>query len=100
MEGDANKGVLQDVCMFDIIRPVATAKDLKLWKEELADIPFVDPSLEYIGTTKLRLLNKKALGQLRRPIVVQDQKTSKPLAVIIRYEHYLQVQRALLGYES
>ncbi len=79
---------------------MATPKDLKLWTSEIPHFPFVDPNLEYIGTSKLRLLNAKALRQLRRPIVVQDQITNKPLVVIVKYEHYLQVQRILLeGYE-
>jgi hypothetical protein len=77
---------------------MATRNDLKLWKKE-TDVPFLDPSLEYIGTSKLRLLTGKTIKALRRPLLVQDQKRNTPLAVIIKYERYIQIQRILLGEE-
>jgi hypothetical protein len=78
---------------------MTTRNNLKLWKEELPQVPYVDPSLEYIGTSKLRLLNRKSVRALRRPIVIQDQKSNTPLAVIIKYDRYIQMQRILLGEE-
>ena len=63
-----------------------------------ARVPFLDPELEYVGTTKLRYMTIESLEQLKRPIVIQalrDGKDLQPLAVIIPYQQYLVMQKIL-----
>jgi hypothetical protein len=57
------------------------------------DIPFVDPRIEYVGASKLRSLNTSNLGKLKKTLVIQDNDT--PLAVLLNYEQYLNMQGKL-----
>jgi hypothetical protein len=53
------------------------------------------PDVEYIGVSKLRLLNKRAVREARRPMVVLGPNT-EPLAVIIPYKQYMVMQALCL----
>lgn len=54
------------------------------------DIPRVDPKVQYVGVSKLRTLNATVLHGLDRTLVIQDD--DKPLAVVLSYEQFLQMQ--------
>jgi len=51
---------------------------------------FIDPQTEYITVGKLRLFTRKALRELRHPIVING--TTRPTAIIMSYDQYLEFQ--------
>ena len=64
--------------------------------------PFVDPSVEYVGVGKLRQrMTTDDLRSLKRPLIVMgatkptDERTA-PVAVLISYAQYLEMQEAIL----
>ena len=57
-------------------------------------IPRIDPDVKYVGPSKLRELNTDALRALTGAIVVQGANL-EPLAVILPYETYLKMQKAI-----
>jgi hypothetical protein len=60
------------------------------------DVPFVDPRVETVGVTYLRSLNKEALRELDGVKLIQD--VAPPLAVLLPYGLYIEIQRlALIG---
>ena len=56
-------------------------------------IPFIDPAVEHVGVSKLRSLNASNLGQVNKTLVIQD--NDKPLAVMMNYKQYLEIQTRL-----
>ena len=64
---------------------------------------FLGPDVEQVCITKLRLLNKKALREMRRPMILQTEGkkpfTMEPLAVVVRYDVYLEMQKVIWGAE-
>lgn len=56
-------------------------------------IPKLDPQVKYIGASRLRQLTAKSLAELKGAIVVQATDAS-PLAVIVPFATWQQVQRA------
>jgi hypothetical protein len=56
-------------------------------------IPFVDPTIEYVGVSKLRTLNATNLGRIKKLMVIQD--NDAPLAVLLSYQQYLTIQNKL-----
>lgn len=54
------------------------------------DIPRVDPNVQYVGVSKLRQLNATNLHRLDKTLVIQDD--DKPLAVVLSYEQFLEMQ--------
>ena len=64
--------------------------------------PFVDPNVEYVGVGKLRQrMTSDDLESLKRPLIVMganrsDEPRSLPVAVLISYRQYLEMQEALL----
>jgi PHD/YefM family antitoxin component YafN of YafNO toxin-antitoxin module len=58
-------------------------------------IPYIDPSVKYVGASKLRDLNATKLKESEDTLVIQD--NDGPLAVILSYEKYLAIQNELLA---
>ncbi len=56
-------------------------------------IPRIDPNVQYVGVSKLRNLNATNLQDLDKTLVIQD--NDKPLAVILRYEQFLEMQQEM-----
>ena len=56
-------------------------------------IPFLDPLVKHVGTSKLREFNSAALRGLTETYVVQD--NDEPIAVVIPYQRYLAMQAAI-----
>jgi hypothetical protein len=53
-------------------------------------IPYLDPSVQHVGISRLRALNVTQLRELDKTLVIQDNET--PLAVLLKYEHFLAMQ--------
>lgn len=62
-------------------------------KENQVSLPYVDPSVQHVGVTKLRALNVTQLRELDKTLVIQD--NDKPLAVLLRYEHFMAMQEKI-----
>jgi hypothetical protein len=56
-------------------------------------IPYLDPSVQHVGISKLRALNVTQLRDLDKTLVIQD--NDKPLAVLLKYEHFLAMQERM-----
>ncbi len=66
-------------------------------KANQVSIPYLDPSVQHVGVTKLRSLNVAQLRDLDKTLVIQD--NDKPLAVLLRYEHFMAMQEQIQGKE-
>jgi PHD/YefM family antitoxin component YafN of YafNO toxin-antitoxin module len=55
--------------------------------------PFVDPSVKYVGVSKLRGLNSDKLRETTDTFVIQD--NDQPLAVLLTYDKFLAMQEEL-----
>jgi hypothetical protein len=62
-------------------------------KTNQVSIPYLDPSVQHVGISKLRALNVAQLRALDRTLVIQD--NDKPLAVLLKYEHFLAMQEKM-----
>jgi hypothetical protein len=62
-------------------------------KANQVSIPYIDPSIQHVGITRLRSLNVTQLRDLDKTLVIQD--NDKPLAVLLKYEHFLAMQEKL-----
>ena len=51
-------------------------------KANQVSIPYIDPSIQHVGISRLRALNVTQLRELDKTLVIQD--NDKPLARIIR----------------
>jgi hypothetical protein len=60
-------------------------------------IPYLDPSVQHVGISRLRALNVTQLRELDKTLVIQD--NDKPLAVLLKYEHFLAMQEKILKTE-
>ncbi|HEX4021726.1 MAG TPA: hypothetical protein VHX63_11305 [Acidobacteriaceae bacterium] len=56
-------------------------------------IPYLDPSVQHVGISKLRALNVTQLRELDKTLVIQD--NDKPLAVLLKYEHFMAMQQQI-----
>lgn len=56
-------------------------------------IPYLDPSVQHVGISKLRALNVTQLRDMDKTLVIQD--NDKPLAVLLKYEHFMAIQERL-----
>ncbi|MDQ3666539.1 MAG: hypothetical protein M3410_08160 [Acidobacteriota bacterium] len=61
------------------------------FSESKGKIPHIDPNVQYVGVSKLRLLNADRLHSLDKTLVIQDD--DKPLAVVLSYEQFLEMQK-------
>jgi hypothetical protein len=56
-------------------------------------IPYLDPSVQHVGISRLRALNVTQLRALDKTLVIQD--NDEPLAVLLKYEHFLAMQEKI-----
>jgi hypothetical protein len=64
-------------------------------KANQVPIPYLDPSVQHVGVTRLRAMNIEQLRDLDKTLVIQD--NDKPLAVLLRYEQFMAMQERLKG---
>jgi hypothetical protein len=62
-------------------------------KEKQVSIPYLDPSVQHVGISKLRALNATQLRDLDKTLVIQD--NDKPLAVLLKFEHFMAMQEQI-----
>ncbi len=62
-------------------------------KANPVSIPYLDPSVQHAGISKLRALNVTQLRDMDKTLVIQD--NDKPLAVLLKYEHFMVIQERL-----
>jgi hypothetical protein len=58
-------------------------------------VPYIDPNVEHVGVSRLRSLNATNLRHFDKTLVIQDNDT--PLAVLLTYEQFLEMQKQLLA---
>jgi translation initiation factor IF-3 len=63
-------------------------------KANQVSIPYLDSSVQHVGISRLRALNVTQLRELDKTLVIQD--NDKPLAVLLKYEHFLAMQEKIL----
>lgn len=56
-------------------------------------IPYLDPNVQHVGISNLRALNRTPLRDLDKTLVIQD--NDKPLAVLLKYEHFMAMQKRM-----
>ena len=56
-------------------------------------IPYLDPTVQHVGISKLRALNVTQLRDLDKTLVIQD--NDKPLAVLLKYERFMAMQEQI-----
>ena len=56
-------------------------------------IPYLDPSVQHVGISRLRALNVTQLRELDKTLVIQD--NDQPLAVLLKYEHFIAMQEMI-----
>ena len=59
---------------------------------------WVNPQKIKVGISRLRALNVTQLRELDKTLVIQD--NDKPLAVLLKYEHFLAMQEKILKSEE
>jgi hypothetical protein len=62
-------------------------------KTNQVSIPYVDPTVQHVGISRLRALNVSQLRALDKTLVIQD--NDEPLAVLLKYEHFLAMQELI-----
>jgi translation initiation factor IF-3 len=67
-------------------------------KASQVSIPYLDPSMQHVGISKLRALNVTQLRDLDKTMVIQD--NDKPLAVLLKYEHFMAMQEQIRAKEE
>jgi hypothetical protein len=67
-------------------------------KANQVSIPYLDPNVQHVGISRLRALNVTQLSELDKTLVIQD--NDKPLAVLLKYEHFLAMQEQILAHEG
>ena len=67
-------------------------------KANQVSIPYLDPTVQHVGISRLRALNVTQLRELDKTLVIQD--NDKPLAVLLKYEHFLAMQEKILKSEE
>ena len=56
------------------------------------DLPFIDPRVEHLGVSKLRVMNATDLKGTKTIVIREN---DRPLAVLLNYEQYLWMQDKL-----
>ena len=62
-------------------------------KANQVSIPYLDPSVQHVGISRLRALNVTQLRELSKTLVIQD--NDEPLAVLLKYDQFLAMQDRL-----
>jgi hypothetical protein len=66
-------------------------------KANQVSIPYLDPSVQHVGISRLRAFNVTQLADLDRTLVIQD--NDKPLAVLVKYGNFMAMQEAAMKWE-
>jgi hypothetical protein len=66
-------------------------------KTNQVSIPYLDPSVQHVGISRLRALNVAQLDDLDKTLVIQD--NDRPLAVLIRYRNFMAMQEGSMKWE-
>src|ERR1700732_1175959 len=66
-------------------------------KANQVSIPYLDPSVQHVGISRLRALNVTQLDGLDKTLVIQD--NDRPLAVLIRYRNFMAMQEGPMKWE-
>lgn len=66
-------------------------------KASQVSIPYLDPTVQHVGISKLRALNVTQLRDLDKTLVIQD--NDNPLAVLLKYEHFMAMQQQIRSKE-
>ena len=56
---------------------------------------YINPHVRNVGISKLRSLNASKLRDMDKTLVIQE--NDQPLAVLVRYEEYLDMQKQLMA---
>jgi len=56
---------------------------------------YVNPHVRTLGISKLRAMNASQLREIDKTLVIQE--NDQPLAVLVRYEEYIAMQKQLLA---
>jgi hypothetical protein len=67
-------------------------------KTNQVSIPYLDPTVQHVGISRLRALNVAQLDALDKTLVVQD--NDRPLAVLIRYRNFMAMQEGPMKWEN
>ena len=59
-------------------------------KTTQVSIPYLDPSVQHVGISRLRALNVTQLRELDKTLVIQD--NEEPLAVLLKYDQFMAMQ--------
>lgn len=62
------------------------------------EIPYIDDSVRYTGVSSLRSLNAACLRKLSGMIVIQD--GGEPIAVLMGYDNFIDMQKAVLNAQA
>lgn len=62
-------------------------------------VPKAAEGVTYTGTTNFRAMNSRILKRLNGPMVVNDPR-SNPIAVVIPYDRYMEIQEMLNALED
>lgn len=65
-----------------------------------APIPYIDPTVQHVGISKLRTFNSRSLRDFDGTLVIQE--NDRPLAVLLKYDHFLRMQYerlSVIGFE-
>jgi PHD/YefM family antitoxin component YafN of YafNO toxin-antitoxin module len=58
-------------------------------------IPYIDPNVQHVGISRLRSLNATQLREIDKTLVIQE--NDQPLAVLLKYEEFLSMQKQLIS---
>jgi hypothetical protein len=67
-------------------------------KANPVSIPYLDPSVQHVGISRLRAFNVSQLAELDKTLVVQD--NDKPLAVLVKYSNFMAMQEGAVKWEN
>jgi hypothetical protein len=67
-------------------------------KANHVSIPYLDPSVQHVGISRLRAFNVTQLADLEKTLVVQD--NDKPLAVLVKYSNFMAMQEGAMKWEQ
>jgi len=66
-------------------------------KANPVSIPYLDPSVQHVGISRLRAFNVTQLAELEKTLVIQD--NDKPLAVLVKYGNFMAMQEGSMRWE-
>jgi hypothetical protein len=66
-------------------------------KANQVSIPYLDPSVQHVGISRLRALTVAQLDGLDKTLVIQD--NDRPFAVLIRYRNFMAMQEGPMKVE-